>query len=63
MTRTEGDLIGRETKLAKEHPSVSRHAINGNEYISPTEIGKARDDIVKAARTASQLFNNRFFYG
>jgi hypothetical protein len=49
--------------LAKEHPSVPRHAINGDEYFSPAEIWKARDDIVKAAWTAPQLFNNRFFYG
>jgi hypothetical protein len=48
--------------LTKEHPSVPRHAINGDEYLSPTDIGKARDDIVKAAWTVvPQLFNNRFF--
>src|SRR6476661_2610695 len=34
-----------------------------HEYFSPTEIGKVSDHIVKAARTAPQLFNNRFFYG
>ena len=44
-------------------PVRPRHTINGDEYFSPAEIGKARDDIVKAARTAPQLFHNRFFYG
>ena len=51
--RAEGDLIGREPELAKEHPSVPRHAIHGVEYLSPAEIGKARDDIVKTARAAA----------
>ena len=54
--RAEGDLIGRVTELAKEHPSVPRHAINGDEYFSPTEMGKAHDDIVKAAGTAAAVF-------
>ena len=44
--RAEGDLIGRVTELTKQHPSVPRHPINGEEYLSPTEIGKVRDDIV-----------------
>src|SRR4026207_2361941 len=60
---SKGDLISRVADLEKRHPSVSRHAIHGNEQVSPAKIGKARDDIVKAARTASQLFQNRFFYG
>jgi len=49
--------------LVKQHASVPRHPINGDKYLSPPEVGKARDNIVKAARTASQLFNNCFFYG
>jgi len=49
--------------LAKENPSVPRHAIHGDEYFSPGEIWKVRDDIVKAARTAVQLVQNRLFYG
>ena len=56
------ELIGRVPELAEQHPPVSRHLINGTEHLSPTEIGKGRDDIVEAARTAYlQLFNNRFF--
>jgi len=47
--------------LAKENPSVPRHAIHGDEYFSPGEIWKVRDDIVKAARTAVQLVQNRLF--
>ena len=58
----EGDLIGRVPDLEKRHPSVPRHAMDGDEYFSPTEIGKARDDFVKAAWPAPQLFNNHFFY-
>ena len=42
----EGDLIGRATELEKRHPSVPRHPIQGEEHLSPTEIGKVRDDIV-----------------
>jgi hypothetical protein len=53
----EGDLIGEETESQKEHPSVPRHPINGDENFSPAEIGKSRDDLVKAAGTAPQLFN------
>ena len=49
-------MIGRVAELAKEHPSLPRHAINSDEDLSPTEIGKTRDDIVKAAWTVvSQL--------
>lgn len=61
--RAEGDLKGRVAELAKEHPSVPRHANNSDEYVSPTEIGKVRNEIVKAAWTAPQLFNNRFLDG
>jgi len=61
--RAEGNLIGRETELAKEHPSVPRHAIHSDEYLPPTELWKAHNDLIKAAWTALQLFENRFFYG
>ena len=63
MQRAEGDLIDRETELTKTHTSIPRHPINGDEYFSPTEIGNARDDLVKAAQTASPLFTNRFYDG
>ena len=58
------ELIGRVSVLEKRQPSVSRHPINGTEHLSPTGIGKGRDDIVKAARTTfPQFFNNSLFYG
>ena len=61
--RAKGDLKRRVADLEKRHPSVSRHAIHGDEDFSPSEIGKVRDEIVKAARTASQRFQNRLLYG
>ena len=57
------DLIGRVPELEKRHPPVPRHAIHSDEDLPPTEIGKARDDIIKAAWTALQLIKNCFFYG
>ena len=55
MLGPDGHRVGEPLAL-----STSR---NGDEYLSPTEIGKARDDLIKAAWTALQLFENRFFYG
>ncbi|HMF85910.1 MAG TPA: hypothetical protein VK598_06125 [Nitrospiraceae bacterium] len=50
--------------MVKQQPSIPRHPIHGTEHLSPTEIGKVRDDIVQAARTTvSQFSNNRLFYG
>jgi hypothetical protein len=60
--RTEGKLIGRVPKSEKGHPSVLRHALNGDSYFSLTELGKFGDNLVKAAWTVPQLCNNRFFY-
>jgi hypothetical protein len=60
--RTEGKLIGRVPKSEKGHPSVLRHALNGDVYFSPTELGKFGDNLVKAAWTVSQLFNDGLFY-
>ena len=56
MPRAEGNLIGGETELAKEHPSVPRHGIHSDEYLPPTEIGKARDDLIKAGMDRSAAY-------
>jgi hypothetical protein len=51
--------------LAKQQPSVPRHPIHREEYLSPTvEWGEMQGDIVEAAWTAFlQPFNNRLLKG
>ena len=45
------------THLLSSH---SAHAIDGDEYFPPTEIGNTHDDFIKAAWTVvPQFFNNR----
>jgi hypothetical protein len=44
-------LIGCIPKSEKGDPSVLRHALNGDEYFSPTELGKFGDNIIKDAWT------------
>jgi hypothetical protein len=63
MPRAEGNLIAGKTELAKNHPSIPRHGIHSDKYLSPTEIGKARNDLIKVGWTAPQLIKNCFFYG
>jgi hypothetical protein len=60
--RMEIDLIGRTTQSAKQQPSVPRHPVHSQEYLSPTELGKGVDEIVETTGASPlQRFTNRLF--